>query len=258
MNPCPITRFFVLLLLITVSFSCTDREADRSLSVEEFMKLGMPDPAKKWDMGDYKQAYNVLAKTKWEDPLKLPARDSDQSGLLFKHMVGLDYLSFLKDSTISLNEKAGRISEFTKVYDYWMDIYTIPILRKNHYPGEIVEIQLFNLHLMEAMLNLAHRINQSDDPADVALRYGYNAIKENYLACLHTDLRTQLHSSEFPERELDRMTDSIYASVMRNKEWMDSSTVNDLTRSLNLVVDSTSSDHIRNKYASLSKSLMNP
>jgi hypothetical protein len=249
---------FLIVVILTGSISCTDRSEDNSLSVDGYMELGVPDPRKKWDMDDYTEAYNVLAKIKWEQPLKLPARDSNKSGLLFKHMVSLEYLSFLQDTTTSLNEKAERISEFIRVYDYWIDVYTIPILKKNHYHREILDIQLFNLRLMEAMLNLAHKINNSQDPADIALQYGYKSIKENYLISVDNGLKTQGNTSEFLKADLDRMADSIYTSVMRNKEWMDSNVVSEVRRSLHLVMDSTSSEYIRNKYKSLEKSLIAP
>jgi len=246
----------VVLIFFVLSgmFSCTNSLPDESLSVDEYVRLGMPDPGKPWEMADYTQAYNVLAKIKWEKPHQLPAKDSKKSGLLFDHMMSLEYLSFLQD-TSSLNEKAARISEFMRVYDNWIDIYTVPIIKENRYHREILEIQIFNLRLMEAMVNLAHKINRSDDPADVALQVGYNSIKENYFASLDNNFKMQRNTSAFLKRDLDRMADSVYASVLRNKEWIDSSDVNELHRSLRLVIDSTSSDYIRSKYKNLEESL---
>lgn len=248
-------KHLFLAAFILTGNSCTDRSKDNSLSAHAYVALGMPDPGKKWNMADYTQAYNVLAKIKWEQPLELPAKDSEKSGLLFEHMVSLEYLSFLQDSTMSLAEKAERISEFIKVYDYWMDVYTNPTLKRNYYNREIIDIQIFNLRLTEAMLNLAHKINRSDDPSDIALQYGYRSIKENYLECLNNDLKTQSYTSEFLNQDLERMSDSIFNSVMRNREWMDSSAISKLKLSLHLVMDSASSDYIRNKYRSLEESL---
>lgn len=247
--------FFPIFFILTGSLSCTDQREDNSLPVHAYVELGMPDPEKKWDMADYTEAHNVLAKIKWAQPLKLPAKESEKSGALFNHMVSLEGLSFLQDSAISLNEKAQRISEFTRVYDYWMDVYTNPTLKGNYYNREIVDVQLFNLSLTEAMLTLAHEINRSDDPADIALRYGYESIKGNYLGCISNDLRTQSYTSEFSEEDLRRMADSIFNSVVRNRGWMDSTAVSELRRSLRLVMDSTSSDYIKDKYRSLEELL---
>ena len=247
----------VLLIFVVVaaSFSCTDRREDHSLTVDEYIKLGMPDPGKSWDMDDYTQANNVLAKIKWEKPLELPAKDSEKSGLVFDRMVSLDYLSFLQDTTLSLNAKAERISDFTRVYDHWMDIYTIPMLKHDPYQGEKLELQIFNLRLMEAMVNLMHKINESDDPADAGLKYGHQYIMGNYLTSLYASLRMQASTSEHLQPDLERMADSIYASVIRNKEWMGNDALSSLRRSLNSVIDSTSSERIRSKYHHLRQAL---
>lgn len=250
-----VNHFLLIVFILTGCSSGTDKREDNSLPLHAYVELGMPDPYKKWDMADYTQAHNVLAKIKWSEPFQLPAKESEKSGSLFEHMVSLEFLSFLQDSTLSLNDKAERISEFAKVYDYWIDVYTNPTLEGNFYNREIIDVQIFNLRLTEAMLNLAHEINRSDDPADIALQYGYRSIMENYVACLSNDLKTQSYTSAFYDHDLERMADSIFNSVMRNRKWLDSSTVSKLKTSLHLVMDSTSSDYIRNKYKNLEERL---
>ena len=248
--------FFLILILLTGNYSCRNKSEDNSLSVKEYIELGVPDPGKKWEMADYTQAHNALAKIKWERPLQLPVKDSKKSETVFERMLSLDYLSFLQDSAISLNEKAERISEFVIVHDYWIDIYTNPALRKkNYYHRELIDICIFDLQLKEEMLKLAHEINKSDDPSDVALQYGYNSIKMNYLSALADALKIQRHTSQFLEKDRERITDSIYLSVTRNREWMDDSVIIELKRSLQLVMDSASSNYIRNKYMTLEKVL---
>ncbi len=254
MKTSSLTLIFLITITLITGFSCAKKNEDNSMSVNEYMKLGVPDPSQEWDLDKCTQAYDVLMQMKWEKPSQLPRRDSEKSGILFKHMLSLSNMSFLKDSTKSLNEKAEHISAFVKVYDYWMDVYANPLFI-NYYNSEIIDIQIFNLGLCEAMVDLVHEINKSDDPADVALQYGYNSIKKNYTTCLNNDLKTQSNTSQFPEKDLDRMADSIYVSVMRNREWMDSTEVSELKQSLRLVMDSTSSDYIRNKYKSLEESL---
>lgn len=251
-----VNHVFLIVIALAIGLSCSEeKREDHSRSVAAYMELGMPDPGREWNMEDYKQAHNVLAKIKWEYPRELPRSDSERSGALFERMVSLSYLSFLRDTALSLNAKAERISEFTRVYDFWIDIYTVPILRENPYHREIMDVQIFNMRLMEAMLNLAHKIVKSEDPADVALQYGYNSIKDNYLTSLYTGMRTQRSPSEFTNQEMEWMADSIYASVSRNIVWMDGGVRSELRDSLNSVIDNTSSLYVRNKYRALGKAL---
>lgn len=247
-------QIFLIVLILTGTFSCSKKNADKSLTLEEYMKLGVPDPANVWDMNDFSQAHGALGKLKWDRPYELPVKDSKKSGLLFEHMLSFKNISFLHDSTLSLNEKAARISAFVSVCDYWSDIYSNPVIN-NYYRTELIDIQIFNLRLMEKMVNLAQEINKSDDPAAAVLKYGYKSITRNYLSSLKTQLKNQRHTSKFLKKDLERMADSIYTSVMRNKEWMDSSAISDVKQSLRLVLDSASSEYVRNKYTTLEKSL---
>ncbi len=245
----------VAVTVLVSAFSCAMKPADQSLSLEEYRNLGVPDPVKPWQISDYTQAWNALSLVKWRMPHQLPVRDSPKSGALFSHMLSLDYLSFLEDTTMALHEKAMQLVEFVRVYDYWMDIYSAPTLKKNHYHREIVALKQFHLHLMESMLHLANRINASDDPADKALQYGYKSIKGNYLTALSTFLEMPCLGPPFLTRDLETVADSVYASAMRNRSVLDHDEVAVLVRSLQSATDSTSSKYVRRKYLDLQRSL---
>ena len=247
---------FLSVFIVVCSFSCADQKVDNSLTVDAYKALGMPDPLKTWDMTDYTQAHNVLAKLKWERPLQLPLKDSEKSGSLFEHMLSLDYLSFLQDSTITRSEKAYRVSEFGRVFDYWIDVYTNPTLKQNYYNREIINIRIFNLSLTEAAVNLAHEISRSNDPSDVALQYGYPSIKRAYLECVNNYLQPLSYESGVADEDMERLVDSIHNSVTRNREWLDSGAVSDLKHSLRSVIDSTSSNRVRDKYKRLESQLL--
>ena len=256
-----IIRHAFLILVLVVCGSCAKDRGDNSLTIGEYRELGMPDPNKEWTMADYSQAHNVLAKLKWERQLQLPVKDSDKSGILFTRMISRDYLSFLRDTTISRNEKARRISEFSVVYDYWMDIYNVPTVDKGYYDREIMDVRIFNLNLSEAAFKLANEINQSHDPLDVALQYGYPSIKRAYLECLNNYLqpRSYVHARDywqkFSDGDMERMIDSVRRSFMRNRAWLIDNDIQELRHSVNSVVDSTSSERIRERYKTLAKDL---
>lgn len=254
MSAVPVKSVFLFAFMLIVCISCTKKQPDDSLTVEEYMKIGVPDPNKEWSMTDFTQAHSALAKIKWEKPFQLPRKDSEKSKLLFDHMLSFDNMSFLQNSALSLNEKAEQISSFIRVCDYWGDIYSNPVI-DNYYHRELIAIQIFNLGVSERMLHLAQEINKSDDPTAVTLRYGYNSIKANFVNNLANDLKTQRRATQYLKKDLETMADTIYASVIRNKESMDSASVNDLKQSLRVVIDSTTSDYIRNKYTSLEKAL---
>ena len=250
-----IKRVFFIVVIVAFCTSCAQKRSDNSLTIDGYRELGIPDPNQQWDMADYAKAHNVLAKMKWERQLQLPMQDSDKSGALFDRMVSIDYLVFLQDSTLTRSEKAQKISEFARVYDYWIDVYTIPTLKANYYNREIMSVRLFNLRLTEAALNLANKINDSDDPADVALQYGYESIKRAYLECVSSYLQPDNYRLQFSNEDMQKMVDSIHHSVLRNKQWLKDNEVVQLKQSLQSAMDSTSSATLKSKYKQLENHL---
>lgn len=247
-------RFYAFLIIMLVSTSCTRIPTDNSLPLADYLKLGVPDPKDPWSMEELIQAYHVLGKLKWEQPLQLPIKGSKKSGDLFERMLSFENLSFLQD-TVSLNQKAERITEFIQVYDYWRSVYTHPGIKNNYYHHELAEIEIFNLRFMEAMFHLAKKINKSDNAIDAALKYGYESIKKNYVYCLLGMLDTQSNTSQFLKADLELMADSIYVSVLRNKVSLDQKVIGDLKKSILMVIDSTESKHVQSKYRALHKFL---
>lgn len=250
------SRILYVALACMVCFSCTKETVDDDgLTIEEYLKRGVPDPEKRWTMEEFSQARVALGKIKWDQPYHLPRKGSKKSGPLFDHMLSLDNMYFLRDTKLSLNEKAEHISAFVSVYDYWIDVYSNPVINKGFYSRERLYIDLFNLGVMEQMVQLALAIQDSDEPSAVALQYGVPSIKSNYLASLKTNLKTQSNSSHSPETDLDALADSVYSSVMKNKEWMDSAARSELKSAIHLILQSPSSDHVRDKYTQLESAL---
>jgi len=249
------TLNFILIAIVagSILISCVEKKTDTSLSVEAYKNFGMPDPDKQWTIEDYKRAHHVLSKLKWESQPQLPFKGSKKSGLVFNRLVSLDYLSFLNDS-IPLSEKAQRITEFGRVYDYWIDVYTVPTV-KGKYNTELAEIRIFNLKIAEAAFQLANQINESEAPEDKALRFGYPSIKRAYLDCINNYLQPRILDLEFSEADMKMMIDSIHQSLTRNKKWFDNTEIIKIKAVLHSVKDSTSSHQLRDEYSRLANSL---
>lgn len=246
---------FILITIVagSIFISCAEKKTDTSLTIEAYKSLGMPDPDKPWTMEDYRRAHNVLSKLKWESQPQLPFKGSHKSGQLFNRLISLDYLSFLKD-TISLSEKAQRITEFGRVYDYWIDVYTVPTV-SGKYNTELAGIRIFNLKITEAAFHLANQINQSEEPGDKALRFGYPSIKRAYLDCVSNYLQPRILNIEFSEADMKMLIDSIHQSVTRNKRWFDNGEILMIKDVIHSVKDSTSSRQLRDEYNRLANSL---
>jgi len=251
-------RYTIFLLLGTfiIDVSCS-RNANRdfSLSLKKYRNMGIADPSKVWTAEDIRIAIDVLSGIKWSKPYTLPRKGSKKSGVLFDRMISLENMTFLQDDTLKLHDKAYLSLEFLELYDKWKDVYTHPIWEKQYYHRELVDINISEVRLTEIMVELTVKIMASNDPVDVMLQSGVPNVKSNYVASLINALDLQDHTSQFQKNDLELIADSLSSSIMRNREWMDSVSKNMIKKSINIVLDSTSSDYVKEKYLEITEVL---
>ncbi len=73
---------------------------------------------------------------------------------------------------------------------------------------ELVSLYISGLSTAQEMLNLAYRINESDDPADISMRSGYPSIQYVYIALLSSALNQQSLFSVYPGKDPETLADS--------------------------------------------------
>ncbi|MBS0000061.1 MAG: hypothetical protein KFF73_13865 [Cyclobacteriaceae bacterium] len=240
--------FTVLLILCSCKKS---PERDLSLSVEEYKKLGMADPTRTWKHEDYRQAYVVLSQLRSDRPGALPRKGSNKSGKYFDRLISMDNISFLKDDAMPLMEKAMQIQSYILIQSDLTGIYTNENSQDQFYNRELIELYLFGLSIMEQMLQLSQKINESDEEEVIRMQTGLPTLRFTYLTQVAFILEKQKNSSTYLTKDLERLTDSLYNSVVKNRIWMEASTRANLEKQMLVVMDSVSSKHVRNKYENL-------
>ncbi len=251
-------KYVVILILITWifgTFGCKPKYTDRSLSMADYQKLGMPDCDKAWNAEDYAKAYEVLSRMKWEKRFSLPVKDSGKSGELYDKLVSHDIMSFLREDTLALNEKAMMMMEVLNVFEDWIYIYTNIGMQQQYYRRELLDMHLHAMSVRQGMIRIADKIQVSEEPGDIKMRQGDKSIRKMYVTGLVKTLELQSNASQFSQRDLDVVTDSLAAAILKNKSWMDSSEISDVKRSIGVVIDSIDTDYTRNKYKEIADHL---
>jgi len=245
------------MILPLIVYNCRKPNIiDHSLSLSEYRNLGMPDCDKDWTFENFDKALTVLLKIKREKPYSLPRKGSEKSGMVFDRMVSLDNTSFLQIDTVPLSIKARQINEFLRVQDNWIDLYTNIRMKKQFYHRELLDLQIFGLTVAQKMLDLANKIQQSEVPGDIEMQSGFSSIRGLYTIYLFDALKAQKFTSEYFVEDLERLSDTIANAVLRNQSWMDNAVTQDLNKLITTVIDSTSSDYIKEKYSTLRTSLL--
>lgn len=217
--------------------------------------MGMPDPTKVWNSDELSVAIDILSQLKWSQPYSLPRKDSHKSSVLFDRLISLDNMIFIGNDTLKHYEKAYFSMQFLQIFEKWNDVYTHPMWKKQYYHRELVDININEMRVAEIMVGLTKYIMASRDPYDVALKSGVPQVKADCVSSMINLLNLQSHTSQFMQEDLEMLTDSLSASILRNKDWMDSSSIHQLKKSIDVVLDSTSSDYVKSKYHSVQDQL---
>jgi hypothetical protein len=224
---------------------------DHSFPLKKYREMGIPDWSNGWTMRDYGDVLGTLRNIEYNEPFSLPRKGSRKSGELFEQLVNLNYKDFLFNDTLPLHEKAFRIQPFLHIQEEFCDIYANPLRLDEYYNRELVSLYISGLSLVQDMLDLAHQINESDDRRDISMRRGYHAIQYTYMAMVSNVLIEQSYFSHYREKDLEILSDSVVASLRRNMSWFDRPTAETIRDKLRVVVDSSSSERIRDEYSRL-------
>lgn len=81
--------------------------ADRSLTPEEYVKLGLPKIDRPWSSSDMARAYKVLSEIAKREPQELPRYGSPKSGKVFARITSEDNLDSVRKKSLPLSIRTG-------------------------------------------------------------------------------------------------------------------------------------------------------
>ena len=248
-------NYFLFIFVLQVCLVSCNKESDYSFPLEKYRELGMPDFNRAWKISEFVNVIATLRDIQNTEPLSLPRKGSRKSGKLFEHMVSMDNLSFLNIDTLPLYEKAYRIQSFLHIQSEYIDIYTDLRHREQYYNEELIVFYIYGISITQKMLDLAYKINESDAPGDVGMQSGFHGIQYIYVTMLSDALNKQKNTSLYNAEDLETLGDSIAISLRRNMSWFDSTAVERIKQNMLVVIDSSSSDKIRNEYSDIINAL---
>lgn len=93
-------NFCKLSVAAVVLFACSKESPDRSLSMEEYYRLGVPSVEGHWTTTDTRAALDTLLKLKEKDFFSLPRKRSARSNQLYRKLIS-------KENTINFSDGQG-------------------------------------------------------------------------------------------------------------------------------------------------------
>lgn len=108
---------------------------DYSLSLEGYIRIGVPAHDRCWSSDDYVGAAIALTTIAEEDKRHLPRFESKNSGKLLKRIVADENLDFYRDKSIALDQRLMSVSR----YNHIMKLYLVAGSEKATGGDELVD-----------------------------------------------------------------------------------------------------------------------
>lgn len=115
---------------------------DRSLTIEEYARLGMPSPDRPWTSKEMDQAGTLITLIGQHEPWKLPRMKSEKSGTLFSRIISLDNWNAFKDPVTPLAARADEASNLLKSQNNINRVYALSFYGAQNAVGDEEVIEL--------------------------------------------------------------------------------------------------------------------
>lgn len=215
----------------------------------------MPDYSKIWSYDDYRNACDILGDIKATNPLSLPKKSSDRSGMYFDRIINPDNLDFVQDESLSLQQKAYKIQSYTHIQEFLIKIYTDLDSTEQYYHRELIDLYIFSISIAQNMLDIGYQINESVDENDMVMQSGFPGIQSRYINTVSFILEIQERDSLFEPEDLERLSDFLSSSILLNKDWMEGSAIEDVKQQVQKLIVNSSSEYVIKQYNNLIESL---
>ena len=140
---------------------------DKSLTLEAYKKLGIPDPDRAWTPADFTKALGVFRKIERDDSCKLPRRDSPASGKLWTRFCSEENLEPLRDEKQPIKDRLAGAQELNDAIGKTMAIYGKPA-KSGGFDNEAVDIMSLMLRLDVLIFELMAEQARSAPAGDTA------------------------------------------------------------------------------------------
>jgi hypothetical protein len=153
---------------------------DHSLTIDEYLRLGMPAPDRAWSPQDYSQAATVLKSIAQKNPRELPRSGSPASGKLFERIASTENLAPLLDEKLSLDTRMPMMIGYLDGSRQVMTDYLDPATRGFVFDSEVAGLMGLMLKLGETSIGLGNKFMASvpkDDPKMSVRQEGFSKMK---------------------------------------------------------------------------------
>jgi hypothetical protein len=140
--------------------------ADKSLSLDELLKAGLPACDRDWNSTEVRTASEVLSNIARKDAAHLPRYRSERSGQAFERLTADANLEFYRNKTLPLNQRMPGAIEHLNSMNQMLKLYFDAFTREKVGDSEIIELLGAQLKAAVVMTSLADELLPTLDRND--------------------------------------------------------------------------------------------
>lgn len=233
---------------------------DHSLSVDEYISRGVPDPSKIWTPGDYEKSSAVMQSIAAEDTTRLPRYRSSSSGKLFSRIVSLENLEQLDNPSLPVIQRLQTAIEFVPGLRSHLLIYQQQADNGWSFDNEVVEISGVMLVSARSLFALADEFFATlpeNDPKMAVRKQGFEQMRSGVVQIVSGAL-TMLRETHFYRNEARyRMAVHITAELPKLYKRLPHSAQQDILVKLSQLSESETEQNIKTVLNDLKKTVDN-
>jgi hypothetical protein len=150
----------VALIFLAAAFGGCAKSSppDKSLAIEEYVRLGMPSPDAPWSADNMAQAVKVLASLAEKGYGQLPRYQSERSGAVFARLTSAQDLEPLRDRSLPLEARMPQGLAYGQASSRIFMLYGSAFMKKDVRDSEVVELMGAQLRSAVVMIELVDEL----------------------------------------------------------------------------------------------------
>jgi len=138
-----------------VPLAAVARPVDWSWPVEEYIRIGMPAPDRRWTAEDYRVCRDVLYALDRTNRAALPRMDSRRSGPIFARLISSTNTLPLTDRSLPARERVRFFTHLCNEYTGFLEVYNPTVEPALH--RENIELNHTYLRMLRSVVELNER-----------------------------------------------------------------------------------------------------
>lgn len=181
---------------------------DHSLTVDEYLKLGVPATDRTWNGDAMQHAATSLMNIAKSDPGHLPRYRSDRSGVMFARMTSPQNLERYQNRKLSLDLRMSPALTYLGATNDVLQLYVSSFLKNATGDSELIELIGSELHTAVVLLQLVDEERSTlkqDDPNSAKRVAGLEKMRNGLATMTGGALTTLTETSSYRTSERARL-----------------------------------------------------